>query len=201
MNLAVRTGVGPVSSAVSCSRSSTASRFPRHPPAEPHIPGASALALRAPSDAPESEPHETSQSRRAEQQSRRVAARRRHLMSDFDRHSQGFAGHRHIPAKVKESASVPVRQGLLFLLCPSTPLRAAPSRRCSFKPPDCVSQLMFRFSDSMKRMIRVKGDSYLHENLRRAASKEKKNTVVLTTNVSSRRFQSILPRSAQRTGC
>ena len=32
MNLAVRTGVGPASSAVSCSRSSTASRFPRHPP-------------------------------------------------------------------------------------------------------------------------------------------------------------------------
>jgi hypothetical protein len=88
MNLAVRTGVGPVSSAVSCSRSSTASRFPRHPPAEPHIPGASALALRAPSDAPESEPHETSQSRRAEQQSRRTAVRRRHPMSDSDRHSQ-----------------------------------------------------------------------------------------------------------------
>ena len=87
MNLAVRTGVGPVSSAVSCSRSSTASRFPRHPPAEPHIPGASALALRAPSDAPESEPHETSQSRRAEQQSRRTAVRRRHPMSDSDRHS------------------------------------------------------------------------------------------------------------------
>ena len=87
MNLAVRTGVGPVSSAVSCSRSSTASRFPRHPPGEPHIPGASALALRAPSDAPESEPHETSQSRRAEQQSRRTAVRRRHPMSDFDRHS------------------------------------------------------------------------------------------------------------------
>jgi hypothetical protein len=89
MNLAVRTGVGPVSSAVSCSRSSTASRFPRHPPAEPHIPGASALALRAPSDAPESEPHETSQSRRAEQQSRRTAVRRRHPMSDSDRHSHG----------------------------------------------------------------------------------------------------------------
>ncbi|MDR6203998.1 hypothetical protein QF025_002718 [Paraburkholderia graminis] len=92
MNLAVRTGVGPVSSAVSCSRSSTASRFPRHPPAEPHIPGASALALRAPSDAPESEPHETSQSRRAEQQSRRTAVRRRHPMSDSDRHSHVHTG-------------------------------------------------------------------------------------------------------------
>lgn len=87
MNLAVRTGVGPVSSAVSCSRSSTASRFPRHPPGEPHIPGASALALRAPSDAPETGPHERSRSRRAEQQSRRTAVRRRHPMSDSDRHS------------------------------------------------------------------------------------------------------------------
>ncbi|MGF6806764.1 hypothetical protein OKW30_001890 [Paraburkholderia sp. Clong3] len=92
MNLAVRTGVGPVSSAVSCSRSSTASRFPRHPPAEPNIPGASALALRAPSDAPECEPHETSQSRRAEQQSRRPAVRRRHPMSDSDRHSHPVPG-------------------------------------------------------------------------------------------------------------
>jgi hypothetical protein len=98
MNLAVRTGVGPASSAVSCSRSSTASRFPRHPPGEPHIPGASALALRAPSDAPETGPHERSRSRRAEQQSRRMAVRRRHPMSDSDRHSHQGASEPRFPS-------------------------------------------------------------------------------------------------------
>jgi hypothetical protein len=52
INLAVRTGVGPASSAVCCSRSSTASRSPRHPLANRTAFGASTLALRAPSGAP-----------------------------------------------------------------------------------------------------------------------------------------------------
>ena len=52
MNLAVWAGVGPVCSAVG-KTSSTASRPLRHPRQKRAAPGASALALRAPSDAPD----------------------------------------------------------------------------------------------------------------------------------------------------
>jgi hypothetical protein len=63
MNLAVWAGVGPVCSAVG-KPSSTASRPLRHPRLKRAAPGASALALRAPSDAPDNPPIGTSASRR-----------------------------------------------------------------------------------------------------------------------------------------
>jgi hypothetical protein len=70
--------------------SSTASRLLRHPFLKRAAPGASALALRAPFDAPDTA-HRCRQQQAlncsAEQESFRISDRRRHLVSDSDRRS------------------------------------------------------------------------------------------------------------------